>query len=56
VRDFLLKELRMASNLSLYQKRTPEKKFDHKNFVRVPVADVEYQGDRNFKTFKIVRK
>jgi len=56
VRDFLLKELRMASNLSLYQKRTPEKKFDHKNFVRVPVTDVDYQGDRNFKTFKIVRK
>ena len=56
VRDFLLKELRMASNLSLYQKKTPEEKFDHQNFVRVPVADDIDFGDRNFKTFRIVRK
>jgi len=46
----------MASNLSLYQKRTPEEKFDHENFVRVPATDVDYGGDRNFKTFRIVRK
>jgi len=57
VRDFLLKELRMANNLSIYQKKSPEEEFDHKNYVRVPVDDdIGIDTEGGFKTFRIVRK
>lgn len=57
VRDFLLKELRMASNLSIYQKKSTKENFDHENYVRVPVDDdMGVDADENFKTFKIVKK
>jgi antitoxin ParD1/3/4 len=57
VRDFLLRELRMASNLSFYQKKTTKDEFDHNNFVRVPMADdMDFGPEGAFKTFRIVRK
>jgi len=56
VRDFLLKELKMAT-LPIYQKEVPEENFDHKNYVRVPVSDdIDYGSNGSFKTFKIVKK
>ena len=57
VRDFLLKELRMANNLTIYQKKSAEENFDHENYVRVPVDDdMGVDADGGFKTFRIVKK
>jgi len=44
----------MADNLSIYQKKTIEEKFDDENFVRVPITDDGIGSE--FKTFKIIRK
>lgn len=60
VRQFLLKELRMANKLALYQKKSfpGEEKFDNENYVRVPVSDNPEDDNtfKSFKTFRIVRK
>ena len=62
VREFLLKELRMAKNMAKYNGQ-PEletieaKKFDDKNFVRVPMT-TKKDGEpvREFKTYKILKR
>ena len=61
VRDFLIKELKMAAEMSEYYKepKKPKKpEFDHKNFVRVPQNkdDEKHLMNKNFRTFRIVRK
>ena len=57
VRDFLLKELTLARNLS---KRVsePELALDSSKFVRVPIdgRDENDEPVRDFKTYKIVRR
>ena len=57
VRDFLLRELKMADNMAKY-KETEVENFDDENFVRVPVERLNEKDEpvRDFKTFKIVRK
>ena len=56
VREFLLKELRMAKNMVKYNE--PEiDNFDKEHFVRVPVkAKNKEEPVREFKTYKILRR
>ena len=57
VRDFLLKELRMARNLSIYQMKPVEEEFDPETMVKVPNGDdLGVDMDGGFKTFRIVKK
>jgi Arc/MetJ-type ribon-helix-helix transcriptional regulator len=58
VREFLIKELKMARNMAKYNKTEFDEVFDDKNFVRVPI---ETRNDKNepvreFKTFKIIQR
>ena len=57
VREFLLKELRMAKNLVKYNEPELEE-FDDKKFVRVPVEKTDENNEpvREFKTYKILRR
>lgn len=53
VREFLLKELKMAKSIVTYDKSD----FDEENLVRVPVKnEKEEEPVREFKTYKIVRR
>ena len=57
VREFLLKELRMAKNIAKYNE--PElDDFDHEHYVKVPVSSDRNKGEpvREFKTYKILRR
>ena len=56
VREFLLKELRMAKNMAKFNEPEFEEVFDDKNFVRVPVEKRNSKNEpvREFKTFKIM--
>ena len=56
VREFLIKELRMAKNITKYKKpELPD--FDEENFVRIPVENKNKEEPvREFKTYKIVRR
>ena len=57
VRDFLLKELKMANNMAKYN--TPDiDDFDDENFVRVPVEGKNEYSEpvREFKTYKIIKR
>ena len=56
VREFLIKELKMAKNMTKYDK--PElNDFDEENFVRIPVENEKKEEPvREFKTYKIVRR
>ena len=57
VRDFLIKELKNAKEMSEYYKKPEKPKFDSENFVRIPEnRDDDYIENRNFKTFRIVKK
>jgi len=57
VRDFLLKELKMANNMAKYNE--PEiDNFDDENFVRVPIESINEKSEpvREFKTYKIIKR
>ena len=58
VREFLLKELRMAKNMAKYNEPVFDEIFDDKNFVRVPVEKMNERNEpvREFKTFKIIQR
>jgi len=58
VREFLLKELRMAKNMAKYNEPEFEEVFDDKNFVRVPMEKTNDKNEpvREFKTFKIIQR
>jgi Arc/MetJ-type ribon-helix-helix transcriptional regulator len=57
VRDFLLRELKLANNMAKY-KETEIEEFDDENFVRVPVERLNEKDEpvREFKTYKIIKK
>ncbi|MBY8986075.1 MAG: ribbon-helix-helix protein, CopG family [Candidatus Lokiarchaeota archaeon] len=57
VREFLIKELRMANEMIKY-KEVEIEKLDDKNFVRVPVEKMDENNEpvREFKTYKIVKR
>jgi Arc/MetJ-type ribon-helix-helix transcriptional regulator len=57
VRDFLLKELKLANNMAKYNE--PEiDDFDDENFVRVPIERINEKSEpvREFKTYKIIKR
>jgi len=57
VRDFLIRELKNAEEMSYYYKKPEKPKFDSENFVRIPEnKDDDHLINRDFKTFRIVRK
>jgi len=59
VRDFLIRELKNANEMSEYYKEPEKPKFDSENFVRIPIPETDDKdplASRNFKTFRIVRK
>ncbi len=57
VREFLIKELRMANEMIKY-KEVEVEKLDDKNYVRVPVEKMNENNEpvREFKTYKIVKR
>ena len=57
VRDFLLKELKMANNMAKYNE-TEVDDFDDENFVRVPIEGINESSEpvREFKTYKIIKR
>lgn len=55
VREFLLKELKMAINLPKYDK-IEEEEYDKQKFVRVPIIDSSNKNTHEFKTYKIVKR
>jgi len=57
VRDFLLRELKMANNLAKYKEAETED-FDDVNYVRVPVERLNEDKEpvREFKTYKIIKR
>jgi Arc/MetJ-type ribon-helix-helix transcriptional regulator len=60
VREFLLKELKMANNTAKYNQAEREAKedFDEENLVRVPIESINENNEpiREFKTYKILRR
>jgi len=56
VRDFLLKELKMANNMIKYKEAEIDD-FDENNFVRVPITSINERSEpvREFKTYKIIK-
>ncbi len=56
VREFLLKELKLAKNIGKYDK-IEVNDFDDENFVRIPVANkTKEEPVREFKTYKILKR
>ncbi|UCD02037.1 MAG: ribbon-helix-helix protein, CopG family [Promethearchaeota archaeon] len=57
VRDFLLRELKMANDLAKY-KETEIEDFDEEHYVRVPVERLNEKDEpvREFKTYKIIKR
>ena len=61
VREFLLRELRIANNMGKYKENEIddyEEGFDAENFVRVPVERKNEKNEpiREFKTYKIIKR
>lgn len=50
VREFLIKELKMADKMSSYVKKPEKPKFDTENYVKVPEKDND-----GFEVFKIIK-
>ncbi len=57
VREFLLKELKMANNMAKYNETVIDD-FDDENFVRVPIESINEESEpvREFKTYKIIKR
>jgi len=57
VRDFLLKELKLANNMAKYNEAEIDD-FDDENFVRVPIETINEKSEpvREFKTYKIIKR
>jgi Arc/MetJ-type ribon-helix-helix transcriptional regulator len=60
VRDFLLKELKMAKNMAKYDQSEEkgDQDFNDEDFVRVPIEKVNEKSEpiREYKTYKIIRR
>lgn len=56
VRDFLIRELKLADNMAKFKKE--EEEFDEENYVRVPVERLNEKNEpvREFKTYKIIKR
>lgn len=57
VRDFLIKELKMANDMAKY-KETEIDEFDDEHYVRVPIEKLNEKDEpvREFKTYKIIKR
>jgi len=57
VRDFLLRELKLADNMAKFKEEDQEE-FDDENYVRVPTERLNEKNEtiREFKTYKIIKK
>jgi Arc/MetJ-type ribon-helix-helix transcriptional regulator len=57
VREFLIKELKLANNMAKYNEVEIED-FDDENFVRVPIERLNENSEpvRDFKTYKILKR
>lgn len=57
VREFLIRELKMADNMAKYKEAEIED-FDDENYVRVPVKRLNENDEpvREFKTYKIIKR
>lgn len=57
VREFLLRELKMANNMAKYKEEKVEE-IDDENYVRVPVERLNEKDEpiREFKTYKVIRR
>ena len=59
VRDFLLRELKMANNMAKYNEaeEEAEEDFDEENFVRVPIEKNNEKSEpiREYKAYKIIK-
>ena len=57
VREFLIKELRLAKNMPDYNKSDVDD-YDKEKFVRVPIVDSDNKNApvQEFKTYKIVKR
>ncbi len=58
VREFLIRELKMAKNLNKHEEHLENEELDEENYVRVPIERKDTNGEpvREFHTYKIVRK
>lgn len=59
VREFLIKELKMAKNMAKYHDEPEfEEVFDDRNFVRVPIekSGEDNEPVREFKTYRILKR
>jgi len=60
VREFLLREIKMANNMTKYNEpeEEAEEVFDEENFVRVPIEKVNEKSEpiREFKAYKIIKR
>ncbi len=57
VREFLIKELRLAKNMPDYNKSDVDD-YDKEKFVRVPIVDSDNKKThvQEFKTYKIIKR
>ncbi len=57
VREFLIKELRLAKNMTDYNKSDVDD-YDKEKFVRVPIVDSDNKKAhvQEFKTYKIIKR
>ena len=57
VREFLIRELKMANNMAKYKEEKVEE-IDDENYVRVPVERLNEKDEpiREFKTYKVIRR
>lgn len=57
VREFLIRELKMANNMAMYKEEETEE-IDDENYVRVPVDRLNEKDEpiREFKTYKIIKR
>ncbi len=60
VRDYLIRELKMADNMAKYEEVDPEPEveLDPTKFVQVPTTRLDENDEpvREFKTYKIIRR
>ncbi|MFW9989112.1 MAG: ribbon-helix-helix domain-containing protein [Candidatus Odinarchaeota archaeon] len=58
VRDFLLRELKMADTIAKYKETEIKEDFDDENFVKVPIERLNEKDEpvREFKTYKIIKR
>ena len=57
VREFLIKELKMAKKIVKFNEQPENDDFDEENFVRVPIEHGDNsEPHREFKTYKIIKR